>query len=187
MSSSTNRNSALSPGMGVSVVESPHKILALCAAEYVSPRQRILTIEETAVRLVAYGLKRHTLGAIEIAAPAMAALISGPCWLVPVPASSGSLTANVALACAIAKLVHGSRVLCAVRRAHPVESSRQLRLRGLLGLSVSQHAIVCAAVPTQHLALYFVDNVITSGATIAACVRALGGELGWPTPMPAKP
>ena len=59
----------------------------------------------------------------------MAALIDGPCWLVPVPASNGSLIANLALARAIAELVPGIRVKCAIGRAHTVESSARRRIR----------------------------------------------------------
>ena len=93
---------------------------------------------------------------------------------VPVPASDTSLTANLALAHAIAALVPGARVKCAVRRARPVESSCERRRRGLLGLSLTEHAIVRAAGPLDPLPVYFVDNVSTTGTTAAACRLALG-------------
>jgi hypothetical protein len=152
--------------------------LALYAVKYVSPRMRPLTPEEVRIRATAYALKRPTPQAIATAAPAMAALIDGPCWLVPVPASSGSLTANLVLARAIARLVPCARVQCAIARAHPVESCCKRRLRGLLGLTVDEHAIIRMSGPMDPLTLYFVDNVITSGNTIAACRRALGWGTG---------
>ena len=96
--------------------------------------------------------------AIQIAAPAMAALIDGPCWLVPVPASDGSLTANFALARAIAEMVPGARVKCAIGRAHPVESSNTRSLRGLPRLTIEQHAIIRTTDPMKPLPVYFVDN-----------------------------
>jgi hypothetical protein len=152
--------------------------LALYAVKYVSPRTRPLTAEEAAIRVTAYALKRPTPQAIATAAPPMAALIDGPCWLVPVPASGGSLTANLVLARAIARLVPSARVQCAIARAHPVESSCRRRLRGLLGILPAEHAIIRTAGPLAPFLLYFVDNVVTSGATITACRQALGWGTG---------
>jgi hypothetical protein len=147
-------------------------------AKYVSPRARSLTSEEAAIRATAYALKLPTAEAIATAAPAMAALIEGPCYLVPVPASSGNLMPNLTLGRAIAQLVPGARLKCAVTRVRPVESSCQRRLRGLLGLLAPDHAIVRVAGPMEPLPLYFVDNVITTGATITACRHALGWGTG---------
>ena len=144
------------------------------ATKYVPIGYRTLSPEEIIVRRTAWDLKIPTAAAIQIAAPEMAALIDGPCWLVPVPASNGSLIANLTLARAIADLILCSRIKCAVRRAYPVESSASRRMRGLLGLTVEQHAIIRTAGPMQPLPVYFVDNVVTTGTTIAACRRALG-------------
>ncbi len=151
---------------------------SLYAEKYVPLGCRPPSQEESLARRVAQELKIPTEGTIEIAVSRMAALIAGPCWLVPVPASSGSLDANLALACAIARKVPGARVKCAVARAHPVESSCRRRLRGLPGLTVEQHAIIRIAGPMEALPLYFVDNVITTGNTITACSRALGWGTG---------
>jgi hypothetical protein len=148
------------------------------AAKYVPIAYRTPSPEEIIVRRTAWDLKIPTAVAIQIAAPLMAALVDGPCWLVPVPASSGNLIPNLILARAIAELVLGARVKCAVGRAHPVESSAGRRMRGLPGLTVKQHAIVRTIGPIQLLPLYFVDNVITTGTTIAACRRALGWGIG---------
>ena len=143
-------------------------------AKYLPIGSRTPSPEEIIARRIARDLKIPTAAAIDRAAPEMAALIDGPCWLVPVPASNGSITANLMLTRAIAKLVPGSRVKCAIARAHPVESSSQRRIRGMFGLTVEQHAIVRTAGPFLFLPLYFVDNVITTGTTILACRRALG-------------
>src|SRR5437667_1941434 len=125
-------------------------------AKYVPLRYRTPSPDELDTRRTARDLKIPTEAAIQIAGPAMAALIDGPCWLIPVPASNGSLTANLALARAIAQMVPGARVRCAVSRAHPVESSCQRRFRGLPGLSVDQHALIRTAGPIQPLSVYFV-------------------------------
>jgi hypothetical protein len=148
------------------------------AAKYVPIGYRTSAPEEIIARRTAGDLKIPTAAAIQIAAPELAALIDGPCWLVPVPASNGSLTANLALARAIAELVLGARIKCAIGRAFPVESSSGRRTRGLPGLTVKQHAIIRTGGPIQILPLYFVDNVITTGTTIAACRRALGWGIG---------
>jgi hypothetical protein len=148
------------------------------AAKYVPIAYRTPSPEEIIARRTARDLKLPTAAAIQIAAPLMAALIDGPCWLVPVPASNGSLIANLALARAIAELVVGARVKCALGRAYPVESSASRRMRGLPGLTVEQHVIIRTSGPMQLLPVYFVDNVITTGTTIAACRRALGWGIG---------
>jgi hypothetical protein len=148
-------------------------------AKYVPIAYRPPSPEEIIVRRTAWDLKIPTTAAIRLAAPLMAALIDGPCWLVPVPASSGNLMPSLILARAIAELVLGARVKCAVRRAHPVESSASRRMHGCLGLTVDEHAIIRTAGPMQPLPVYFVDNVITTGTTIAACRRALG----WGIPL----
>jgi hypothetical protein len=147
---------------------------ALYVAKYVSFDYRTPNPEERRARRIAKELKVPTEEAIRIAAPAMAALIDGPCWLVPVPASDASLTANLTLARAIVELVPGAHVKCAVARAHRVECSYHRRLRGLPGLTAEQHAIIRNTGPMQPLPLYFVDNVITTGTTTTACRRALG-------------
>jgi hypothetical protein len=146
--------------------------------KYISPRLRSLTPEESKARATTYALKAASAEAVEAAAPAMAALIDGNCWLVPVPASNGNLNANLTLCRAIAQLVPGARVKCAVGRARPVESSSKRRLSGHLGLLPADHQIIRVAWPLEPLPVYFVDNVITSGATIAACRRALGWGTG---------
>ncbi len=148
------------------------------AVKYIPIGCRTPSPEEIVAHRNAQDLKIPTVAAVQIAAPLMAALIDGPCWLVPVPASNGSLVANLALARAIAELVPGARVKCAIGRAHSVESSARRRMRGLSSLTVEQHAIFRVSGPILLLPVYFVDNVITTGTTIAACRRALGWGIG---------
>lgn len=157
------------------------------AAKYVPLGYRPRTLDEINVRHTAQDLKVPTEAAIEIAAPALAGLIAGPCWLVPVPASDGSLTANLALARAVAGMVPGARVKCAVGRARPVESSHTRRLRGLPRLTIEEHSMIRTAGPMTPLPAYFVDNVITTGTTIAACRRALGWGIGLAYADASKP
>jgi hypothetical protein len=52
------------------------------------------------------------------------------------------------------------------------------RLRGLPRLTIAEHAIIRTAPPIQVLPIHFVDNVITTGTTIAACRRAIGWGTG---------
>ena len=143
-------------------------------AKYVPIGLRPLTQEEIDSRAIAQDLKVPTPEAIETAAAQMARLIEVKCWLVPVPTSCGSLLPNLVLSRAIAKFVPGARVKCAVGRMQMVESSAVRRLRGLCGLSVEEHHIIRIAGSMEILPVYFVDNVITTGTTIAACRRALG-------------
>ena len=148
------------------------------ACKYVGLGSRTPSPEELRIRRTARDLKIPTAESIQTAAPEMAALIDGPCWLVPVPASNRTITANLALANAIAALVKGARVKCALGRARSVEASCKRRMCGLSGLTVDQHAIVRIVGPLEPLPVYFIDNVVTTGTTIAACRRALGWGTG---------
>jgi len=148
------------------------------AVKYVPIGRRTPSPKEGIARRIAQDLKLPTAAAVLIAAAEMAALIDGPCWLVPVPASSGSLVANLALARSIAEFVPGARIKCAIGRAYPVESSSQRRLRNLPGLTMHEHAIVRTDGPIHLLPVYFIDNVITTGTTMAACRAALGWGIG---------
>jgi hypothetical protein len=149
-----------------------------CAKKYVSARTRPVNAEASKVREVAYALKVGDADAIAIAAPLLAGLIAGPCWLVPIPASNCCVAANLALARAIAELVPGARVKIAISRTHPVESSTARRRRGELGLEVNEHLFIRVGGPISPLPLYFVDNVITTGNTIRAARNALGWGTG---------
>ena len=141
---------------------------ALCAAKYVSPRLRPLTREEAQIRATAYALKLATRESLQVAAPTMASLITGPCWLVPIPAGDRSIKANLALARAIAALVPGARVKAAIARSQRVASSTGRRRRGLPGLRPDEHHFVRTANPMTPMPVYLVDNVITTGGTVQA-------------------
>jgi hypothetical protein len=145
------------------------------AARDVSPRSRPLTEDEKLIRQVAYGLKIPTPAAIAVAAPLMAALLERvPCWLVPVPSSSGGTEANMALCRAMKLLIPEARIVVGIRRTRSVESSCARRRRGLLGHSVDQHAFARCCGPLLRLPVWFGDNVVTTGATLRAAHLAFG-------------
>ena len=94
--------------------------------------------------------------------------------LVPVPSSTGSTKANAELAQAIARCYGpGARVVEALRRTLPSESSCQRRRHGMPGLEARDHKFERAGFWVK-LPVFFVDNVATSGATIAAAKWTLG-------------
>ena len=160
----------------------------ITAHKYVSPRSRPLTPEEVEVRRIAYALKVPTAEACETAAADLAPLLDAAeapattIVLMPVPASTGSVTANRQLANELAAEVHRRyperrvQVKITVGRKHPVESSCVRRRRGLPGLRGDDHAMIRVAGPltATGTAYYFVDNMATTGATLAACRAALG-------------
>ncbi len=149
--------------------------MILYATHYVSPRSRPLTEGEKVIRQTAYDLKIPTPAAIEVAAPLMAALLEhAPCWLIPVPSSSGCTEANMALCRALKHIIRDARIVVGIRRVHAVESSCARRRRGLLGLSVEQHAFRRCCGPLLRLPVWFVDNVVTTGATLKAAHLAFG-------------
>lgn len=166
------------------LVRNPHHVSfipprqSLAPTRYVPTGYRVGNADEIKARQIAQELKIPTDNAIRVAAPAMASLIVGPCWLIPVPASNTDLSANLLLARAISQFVTTARVICAVARIRPVESAYRRRLRGLHGLTIAEHAIVRIAGLLKLLPTYFVYNVITTGTTVAACRRALGWGIG---------
>ena len=151
----------------------------LAARRYVSPRSRPITPEEAETRLIAYALKRGE--ETEMAAREMAGLLPldlPTLTLVPVPASTGSIEANLILARAIAS-EYGpqARVVTALNRVVPVESSCARRRRGLSGLTAADHKFVRVG-GWFALPVFLVDNVVTTGATLAAARHALGFGTG---------
>ena len=144
------------------------------ARRYVSPRTRPLNAEEQETRRTAYALKEADPDAIRAAAPIMARLISGPCWLVPIPTSQGSIAPNLALALEIAKQCPGARVAPHLHRRAPVESSCARHRRAVGAIPVEAHGFTRRGPPLTARRLYFVDNVTTSGNTLEAARRAFG-------------
>ena len=167
----------------------------ITAHKYVSPSTRPLTPEESEVRRIAYALKVPTAEACETAACDLAPLLDAAeapgvhIVLMPVPSSLGTLDANRQLANELAAEIHRRfperrvQIKLTVGRKHPVESSCVRRRRGLPGLRGDDHAMIRVAGPLRatNTAYYFLDNVITTGATLAACRAALGfGEaIAW--------
>jgi hypothetical protein len=151
----------------------------LAARRYVSPRSRPITPDESETRRIAYALKRGV--ETGIAAREMAELLPPDLptlTLVPIPASTGSVEANLILAHAIAA-TYGpqARVVSALNRVVRVESSCARRRRGLPGLAASDHKFVRVG-GWFALPLFIVDNVATTGATLAAARHALGFGTG---------
>ena len=160
----------------------------ISAHKYVSPRARPITLDEAEVRRIAYALKVPTAEACEAAARALAPLLdaaeaeSTTIILMPVPASTGSVDANRQFANELAAEVHRRyperrvQVKITVGRKHPVESSCVRRKRDLFGLQGEEHAMIRIAGPltATERAYYFVDNMATTGSTLAACRAALG-------------
>jgi predicted amidophosphoribosyltransferase len=158
------------------------------AHKYVSPRTRPLTPDETEVRRIAYALKVPTADACQIAAHDLAPFVDAAeapattIVLMPVPSSTGSVDANRQFANELAAEIHRRyparrvQVRITVGRMHPVESSCVRRKRGLAGLHGDEHAMVRVAGPltATGTAYYFIDNMATTGTTLAACREALG-------------
>ncbi len=164
----------------------------LAARKYPNPRNGPLSRTEAETRRLAYAVKdpRSPARDFETAACEMAALITTPCWLVPIPASDGSTRANTILAAHIARHVSrrfqlsGFSVsafpasgLCqlahALRRTRPIESQCTRHRRNLPATPPEQHALKATLWSLCHRQIYFVDNVATSGNTMRAAYAAL--------------
>jgi hypothetical protein len=154
----------------------------LAARRYVSPRRRPLNQEEQEVRAIAYAIKNAEATDAIVLAAAEIALLLPPnlpsLTLVPLPASCGCKKANLALSRAISDAYgKAARVVDALERTVPVESSCLRRRRGLPGLRAIDHQFVRIR-GWLDLPVFLVDNVAATGSTIAAARRAIGCGTG---------
>jgi hypothetical protein len=152
----------------------------LAARKYPTPRNGPLSIDETETRRLAYSIKSlvSPLADFDTAAREMAALIAGPCWLVPIPDSTGNTDANARLAHHIARYVTGAQIAKAIYRTQPVQSQCARHKHALGPISPEQHHLARTRKALTLRQTYFVDNVTTSGNTLEAARLALGFGAG---------
>ena len=152
------------------------------ARRYVSPRTRPLNQFERETRGLSYMLKDPACpeAALQVAAAEMAALVWGPCHLIPAPDHTGDTTANRRLAKAIAAHVKGGAdVLDILIRTEPAPSACDRHRTKGAPVSVAEHHIARRdGKPIPCRRTFIVDNVITSGTTLRACSEALGFGTG---------
>lgn len=152
------------------------------ARRYVSPRTRPLNPFERETRGLSYMLKEVDCpeAALQVAAIEMAALVWGPCHLIPAPDHTGSTAANLRLAKAIAAHVKGgAEVHDILTRTAPAPSACDRHRTKGAPVSVAEHNIARKpGKPIPCRPSFIVDNVITSGNTLRACSQALGFGTG---------
>jgi hypothetical protein len=152
----------------------------LAARNYATPRNGPLTTEQAETRRLAYAIKHP--GAdwtdYDTAGREMAALITGPCWLVPIPDSIGNTDANAKLAHAIARYTPGAQIARALRRTQNVQSQCARHKLALGPIPFDQHHLARTHKVLTLRQTYFVDNVTTSGHTLEAARLALGFGAG---------
>jgi hypothetical protein len=152
----------------------------LAARKYPTPRNGPLSLDETETRRLAYAIKNlaSPLSDFDTAAREMAALITGPCWLVPIPDSTGNTDANARLAHHIASHVPGAQIAKAIYRTQPVQSQCARHKLALGAITPEQHHLARTRKTLTLRQTYFVDNVTTSGHTLEAARLALGFGAG---------
>ena len=152
------------------------------ARRYVSPRTRPLNEYERETRALSYILKEADCpeAALQIAAAEMAALVWGPCNLIPAPNHTGDTSANRRLAKAIAAHVKGgAEVHDILTRTAPAPSTCERHRAKGPAVSVAEHNITRRnGKPIPCRRSFIVDNVIVGGNTIRACFAALGFGTG---------
>lgn len=154
------------------------KILA--ARKYPTPRNGLLSPEQEETRRLAYAIKNiaSPLADFDTAAREMAALIDGPCWLVPIPDSTGNTDANARLASHIARYIPGAQIVKAIYRTRPVPSQCDRHKHALGPIPPEQHHFARTRKALTLRQTHFVDNVTTSGNTLEAARLALGFGAG---------
>ncbi len=156
----------------------------LTAHKYPSARNGPLSHAEKETRRLCYAIKStsSSLCDFHTAAAAMAPLISGPCWLVPIPSSTGNTDANTQLASMIARLVSTPeapvQVVKAIARTQGIASQCERHKHALGAISREDHNFVRTGKYLTLRQTYFVDNVTTSGHTLEAARMALGCGTG---------
>ena len=152
----------------------------LTARRYPTPRNGLLSLAETETRRLAYAIKSTASPSADFdtAARDMAALITGPCWLVPIPDSTGNTEANTKLASMIARHCPGAQIVKAITRTQPIASQCTRHKHALGPIPPAEHHFVRTRRPLTLRQTYFVDNVTTSGHTLDAARAALGFGAG---------
>ena len=156
----------------------------LTAHQYPSARNGPLSHAEKETRRLCYAIKStsSSLCDFHTAAAAMAPLITGPCWLVPIPSSTGNTDANTQLASMIARLVSTPaapvQVVKAIARTQGIPSQCERHKHALGAIQHQDHNFVRTGRYLTLRQTYFVDNVTTSGHTLEAARIALGFGVG---------
>lgn len=152
----------------------------LAARKYYSPRDGQLSLDQAETRRLAYAIKSAASPSADFdtAAREMAVLITGPCWLVPVPDSTGNTDANARLASMIATHCPGAQVARAITRTHPIQSQCTRHKQALGPIPPDQHHMARTCKTLTLRQTYFIDNVTTSGNTLEAARAALGFGAG---------
>lgn len=152
----------------------------IAARLYTSPRTRALTAEEAETRRLAYAIKDRRSSTADFARAGleMARLISGPCWLVPIPSSTGDTVANTILCMQIASFLTGARLVKAIIRTCPIESQCARHRRAAGSISPADHHFKRSTKFLEALPVYLVDNVTTSGNTLQGAHDVLGFGVG---------
>ncbi len=152
----------------------------LAARRYPSQRNGQLSREQEETRRLAYAIKTTASPSMDFdtAAREMAALITGPCWLVPIPDSTGNTDSNTRLASMIAMHCPGAQIVKAIYRTQPIASQCNRHKHALGPIPPDQHHLARTRKTLTLRQTYFVDNVTTSGHTLEAARLALGFGAG---------
>ena len=152
----------------------------LAARKYPSQRNGQLSREQTETRRLAYAIKTTAspCADFDTAAREMAALITGPCWLVPIPDSTGNTDATARLASMVAMYCPGAQIVKAIFRTQPIQSQCARHKLALGPIPPDQHHLARTRKTLTLRQTYFVDNVTTSGHTLEAARLALGFGAG---------
>jgi predicted amidophosphoribosyltransferase len=154
------------------------KALLLFVPNHTRPRNR----EEEQAHLRAYLLKANNCPPeiVDTCAKQMASLIRGEkCILIPVPDRNGNTDRNWFLADRIAHFADEAEVQDSLTRSQPTASQCERHKKGKQALTPEELKITVKPHKLfKLLPVYFVDNVITTGATIQACHNALGFGTG---------
>jgi len=152
---------------------------ALYAHKYIGPRQRIpMTEADKQVRKLSYGVKGGDPGDINNVALDLMNIIPGDkskAILVPIPGHTGETASNLTIAEEIARNTGASVKDVLKRQVGP--SQRDARVAGGKTLLPDQFGMI-ATEKLDPENTYFIDNVISSGATIRAARDAVGGGRG---------
>ena len=153
----------------------------IAARQYISPRTRPLTPEEAETRRLSYAIKSPQAAQRDVATAAleMARLITGPCWLIPIPDRHDNTDANTRLAHLIALYSgNGAQVVKAIVRTRPIESQCERHRKRRGPIPTHQHNFQRTGKLLTARPTYFVDNVTTSGHTFQAAYNAMSFGTG---------
>lgn len=118
------------------------------------------------LRMLAYGVKDRDEGCIRKAAKLFDMMLVDECVVIPMPSHTGEARQMLS----VANLLPGRRIVVDALRCSPHESNYTQKKDGFTPSDIDMW---CGSLPKLGQPVYIIDNVICTGVTAGAALRAV--------------